>query len=127
MAFKLNIQAVPGSGVPTAQIPVTVDVADADERRVSATLPANQTNHAVATAFAHTKLLACLIYSTVPMTLETNDGGTPIQTFPIGPDKPLVWASGMPNANPFTSAVTGFFLTNVLAGEFVAYLVVDPT
>lgn len=102
--------------------------------RIAEAVPANQTNYAVACAFAVAKLVA--VYATwinadgtaTPVLLETNSGGSPQESLTLkGGGFPLAWNSDAPTAVPFAGNVTGLFVTNTTAGTLYFAALVDPT
>lgn len=58
------------------------------------------------------KLSLIYIESDQDVTLETNDGTTPQESFSLLANKPLVWHSGSHLANPFSGDITAFYFTN---------------
>lgn len=74
------------------------------------------------------KLKILLITSDGPLTLETNDGTTPTNTFTIDTDTPLVWSAGSQLANPLTADVTALYVTNAGTSSNLRILSLeDPT
>lgn len=51
------------------------------------------------------------INSDQDVTLETNDGTTPDQTFSLVANVPLVWSSDMYHSNPITDDLTALFFS----------------
>lgn len=88
-----------------------------------------QTDLQVAANFAFAKVKAVCLVCDQDMTLETNNSGTPTQTFTMKAGVPMWWTENMPVACPFTANVTNFFLTNASGanGTLKGYIDVDPT
>jgi hypothetical protein len=94
----------------------TITVTDEGTFELDVDLTSLQADKEVSAAFTLAALQSIYIYSDQDVTLETNSGSAPGDTFTIKGGKPFVWYkdSGVPN--PFTVAVTKFFLTNLYAG-----------
>lgn len=73
----------------------------------------------VAAAFAIAKLKSIIITVTEDTTLETNDGGTPVDTINLKAISAFQWGVGEERANPFTVDVTGFYFTSSDSGDAV--------
>jgi hypothetical protein len=69
-------------------------------------------NREVALEFTTAGLSAIYIVSDQDVTLETNDGTSPDDTFTLSAGKPFVWFSGCGWPCPFTEDVTALFITN---------------
>ncbi len=57
------------------------------------------------------------LHATTNLTVETNDGGTPIDTIALLANDPYIFYIGSLNANKLTTDVTGLFLTNASGGS----------
>ncbi len=95
----------------------------------SVSVPESSTDLEVAIELDVTQMEAFYLLSDVDMTLETNDGGSPVDTIALKAGKPLVWARDGYYPNPFTVDVTAFFLTTGAVGEGTLDFecIVDPT
>ncbi len=58
------------------------------------------------------QLKALMITSDQAVTLETNNATSPIDTFALKANEPLIWWTGSLFTNPLTADVTKFFVTN---------------
>ena len=63
------------------------------------------------------------------LTVETNSGSAPADTFVLTPANGLVWSYGDPNANPIGTAITSMYVTNAGTADanFVLRALHDPT
>ncbi len=50
--------------------------------------------------------------TTAEITVETNSGSSPDDTFTVKPNAPFLWTADDPFANPFTADLTDLFITN---------------
>lgn len=55
---------------------------------------------------------SAFIVSDQAVTIETNNGTTPDDTFTLVANVPLEWNESSPLANPFSADITGLFITN---------------
>lgn len=94
-------------------------------------IPSNQTDLAVAFALTIAKLKGFYMVSDVNMTVETNNGAAPDNTFTLLANQPVVWdismANWFPIADLFSANVTSLFITNTTAGTLTIRAVYDPT
>lgn len=100
-------------------------------------IPANQTNLAVAFAFANAKLKSFFAWSDVAMSVFTNEAstGTPQEKINLIAGVPYYWSltdsflgeTGDSAASPFDGNVTSLFVTNTTAGTLKIRALVDPT
>ena len=81
------------------------------------------TDELVAIAFAVAKLKSIIIKSDQDITVETNDGATPIDTINVKKAMAFQWIEGEERANPFGTDVTAFFITN--ASGFTAKVEIE--
>ena len=87
------------------------------------------TNYQIECDFVKDRLLGVMMVSDKALTIKTNSGGAPDDTFTMTADVPMFWTTGMPTSNPFTKNVSALFVTNAsgaqanLKGAFV----VEPT
>lgn len=84
------------------------------EVNVDDTIATGQTNKAVAFALDISQLKSIYIVSDVAITLKTNDGSSPQESFTLTADYPLVWylGCGLAVSALFAGDVTGLFVTN---------------
>lgn len=101
---------------------VAYDVTAEGCTTINVEIAANQTDKEIAVAFAYANLAAIILVPSVDMLLETNDGTTPDDDFPLKAGKAFVWdkENGMPN--PFTANVTKFLVTNTAAGTLKGFI-----
>lgn len=70
------------------------------------------TNKEIACAFDKDGLVEFYAVADGELTLETNDGTLPNDTFTLAANKPMHWYSGCGLPNPFSADVTALFATN---------------
>jgi hypothetical protein len=85
--------------------------ADGEANR-SITMTASQADLEVEMAFATADLVSIFILATQDTTLETNSTSAPDDTFALKAGRPFAWQKDTGIPNPFTAAVTAFYLTN---------------
>ena len=88
---------------------------------VSVAVPATTTNQLYTLAVDVSQIQSLFLYSDGVLTLKTNSTGSPDQTLVFAANMPLVWVTGMPSANPLTTDVTKFYITNATAGTLNLY------
>jgi hypothetical protein len=94
------------------------------------TIAKASTDLEIALAFAFAKLKAVIIEAVdTALTIETNSGAAPDDTFVIPAGECLFWYDGCGATCPFTDDVTAIFVTegNVAAGSLKGKLLIDPT
>jgi hypothetical protein len=82
-------------------------------------VPSPSTNLQIAIAFALAQLKSIFIFTDGPLTLETNDSGTPDDTFALDEGKVLAWDTNSLLANPFSADVEVMYATVAGGGETV--------
>ena len=87
--------------------------------KIEVAVPSPSTNLAIAIAFALTALKSIFIYADGNLTLETNDSGTPDDTFSLAAGKVLAWNTQSLLPNPFSVDVTEMFATVAGGGNTV--------
>lgn len=102
------------------------------ESQLSVPVPHGTTNMLVALAVAAAKIKGLYVVADKAMTLKTNSGGSPAQTFALAAGVPMSWILGSPLPCPITVDVTGLYLTNAGTtaaddGTLTVALLVDPT
>ena len=85
--------------------------ADAEDNRDIA-VPDSSTDLEVAITIDADQIKSLYIVSDQAVTLETNSGSAPDDTFSLVANKPLQWTTGDYHSNPITADVTSIFLTN---------------
>jgi hypothetical protein len=79
---------------------------------------ASLTDQLLACAFTAANLQSCIMVSDKGLTIETNSGSSPANTFTLKPGTPLIWSkSAAYFSNPFTSNVTAFYITTTVAAR----------
>ena len=82
---------------------------------ISLAVGASQTDLLVPTTFAVANLRSIFLLSTQNMTLETNSGSSPANTFTLTANVPFAWQYQSGITNPFGTDVTAFYVTNTTA------------
>lgn len=97
--------------------------------QVDAAVGAGVSNKQVAAAFDKDTLSQVYIVSDQDVTMETNDGTTPDDSFSLSANKPFVWYAGCGIPNPFSADVTALFFSNAGASEATVQIrvLVDAT
>ncbi len=101
----------------TAEECVTIDLS----------ISANSTDFNIACPIDISELSAIHIEVSQDMTLQTNDGATPDDTFALKAARPFTWQKNTGVPNPFTVDVTDLYVTNTTAGTFKAFIWRDAT
>lgn len=96
-------------------------------KKHEASIAANQTDKQLNIAFDKDFIDFVLIVVSQDMTLETNSGSTPGNTFALKKDRPFYWRRDCGIANPFSVDVTALFITNTTAGTFKIWVGEDVT
>ena len=75
------------------------------------------------------QLQCIVIHADQPMTLETNDGTTPDDTFGFLAGDMIDWSTSSPEPNPFTADITALYVTanGDEDGTLTIYALEDPT
>lgn len=90
---------------------------------INASFPGGSTNEPLAMTLTVANIQAIFLVSNVDLTLETNSGTSPANTINLKAGSPLVWSkSDAYFANPFTTNVTGFFITCAAAARLRGYI-----
>ena len=110
------------------------DLSAGAENNIDETIPAGANNLAVAFALDVSQLKALFMLSDKDVTVETNSGAAPINTFALKAGVPFVWntndASLRDTAGTAVATdVTGLFLTNAGASDALLQIraLLDPT
>lgn len=111
---------------------ISVQSSETNESEIafSVSCPSPSTNKEISIAFALATVKSIFIKASGPVTLETNDGSTPDDTFSLDADKPLVWNTKSGGANPFSEDVGALFATVAGGGDAVVvegYILTDVT
>ncbi len=99
------------------------------EANVSVSVPDSSTDFEITLGIDVSEIKSIVISSNQVITLETNDGTTPDDTFAITANNPLIWNVDSPAANPFSADITALFVTNASgsAATFNVRCIVDAT
>lgn len=89
------------------------------EKNVSLSVPDSTTDDQVSLAIDVSALKSIVIASDQDITVETNSGSVPDDSFTILANNPLVWNNDSPLPNPFASAVdvTDLYITNASGAD----------
>jgi hypothetical protein len=99
------------------------------EANVSVSVPDSSTDFEVTLGIDVSEIKSIIIASDQNITVETNDGTTPDDTFTIEANNPLIWNVDSPAATPFSADITALFVTNAsgAAATFNVRCLVDAT
>lgn len=88
-----------------------------------------ETDFAVAFTLDVSACKAFFMVSTQDVTIETNDGATPIDTISLVANVPYLWIDGSYHAFLLTTDVTGLFVTNDsgATAKLTVYALADPS
>jgi hypothetical protein len=107
------------------------DVTDGSELNISEPVADAAANLEIAFAAVRAKLKSFYMVADQVLTVETNDGTTPDDTFTLVADRPVTWYEGCGVAiNDFLSAdITSIFASNASGDDatLVIKAVIDPT
>lgn len=96
-------------------VPTTVE--NQGTIKIELAAPSPSTNLEIAIAFALAQLKSIFIFADGNLTLETNDGTTPDDTFALTSGKVLAWNTQSLLDNPFSVDVTAMFATVAGGGD----------
>lgn len=107
---------------------VTVKTGNA-QTSLSEDVPDSSTDLEIAFVLDVSEVKAIYIVSDQDLTLETNNGGSPVDTLSLVADEPVVWHSTSLHSNPFSTDITALFATNASGSAAVLQIEVlyDPT
>lgn len=117
----------------SAKLSKTVSASQDSETNLDVTVPAETDDHQVAVEIDVSALESLFLLSDQDVTLETNDGSTPDDTFALKANEPVYWHKDSPLPNPFASGtdVTSLFLSNQngagVTADVKARILQDPT
>jgi hypothetical protein len=97
---------------------------------VSQSVADAETDTQVTFALVEAEMQSFVVWSTVAMTLETNNGTTPDDDFTLAANKPVVWTNNGYLSNPITADITtDVFVTNASgsAGDLNIRAIIDAT
>ena len=102
---------------------------DASQTISGVSVPDSSADFFVEIAIDVSEIKSIFILSDVDMTLETNDGATPIDTINLKAGIPYIWHTDSYFTNILDTDVTGLYLTtgSVGVGTFELEVVTDPT
>ncbi len=79
---------------------------------------ASLTDQLLAMSFTVANVQSVFLVSDKGLKIETNSGGSPVDTINLKPGTPLVWSkSAAYYANPFGTNVTAFYITTTVASR----------
>ena len=88
------------------------------ELTIDQTYGASLTDQLLTIAFNYADVQSVILVSDKGLTIETNSGSSPSNTFVLKAATPLVWSkSAAYFANPFTANVTAFYITTTAAAR----------
>ena len=99
------------------------------QQSISESVPDSSSDFFVAFSCDVSEIKSIFILSAVDMTLETNDGATPIDTINLKAGIPYIWHTDSYFTNLLGTDVTALYLTtgSVGAGTFQLEVITDPT
>ena len=108
------------------------DNQSAGERHdISESVPDSSTDLAITWSADVSEVKSLMILSDQALTLETNDGTTPTDTFTLVANEPIIWTAGAPGSPscPLTADVTALYATNASgsAATLTINMIQDPT
>lgn len=108
-----------------------VDAQSAGEvHNISESIADSTTDGLVAFTYDFSQGKTFLMWSTVAMTVKTNNAGSPIQTFTLVANVPIIWSAGQASAvNPITTDITALYVSNASGGAGILNIraLQDPT
>lgn len=75
-------------------------------------VPDSSTDLQVVMGVDISEIKSAFVVSDQDVTIETNDGTTPADTFAMNANRPLDWDDESPVSNPFSADITGLYITN---------------
>ena len=98
---------------------------------LSESIPDSSTDLSVNWTADVSEVKSLLIVSNYAVTVETNSGSSPADTFTLVANEPIIWSASQPGspACPLTTDVTGLFITNSSgsAALLTIKMIQDPT
>ncbi len=93
------------------------------------TIPADETNYPLSANFAVADLKQLFMMASRGVTLKTNDGTTPDDTFTLPEKEPTHWAVDNNIVCPITQDVTGWFVDTPAGADTVLTIeaLIDPS
>ena len=82
------------------------------ELGVNDSVAASTTNKHYAVAVTKTQIVAMVLYASKAVTIKTNSSSTPQETITLADGAQITWYSTSTATCPFSSDVTGFYVTN---------------
>jgi hypothetical protein len=118
---------ISGTGISALADTVSVTVADAVDQ-YDVTIPALSVDFNVAVSMDVSELKFVYITADAAMTIETNDGASPVHTLTLVADEPYVWTHKANLVNKFvTTDVTSFKVTSTAGGTLKVRVGYDST
>ena len=114
----------------------SASISSGNNRSIDESIPDSSTDLLINETVDKTALQSFIMVCDQQITVETNNAGTPQETFILKANDPLVWRKGGNQregddypVNPFTADVTAFYVTNLSgsAAQFKMEILQDPT
>jgi hypothetical protein len=120
----LTKRVAPGAGT---QISKAIENTGGLEANLSESIAASQTNLQLNYALDVSAVKSFYMVASVDMLVETNSGGSPVDTINLRANEPYDWHVNAYNTFKFGTDITALFITNTLAGTLEIRCVVDVT
>lgn len=119
-------------GLGSSRIEKIAAVPAGAEYNIDETIGAAASDAAVACALDVSQIKSLFIVADAAMTLETNDGGAPVNTITLQANIPFLWIVGDAPlrdtaGGAITTDITGLFVTSAAGGLLQIRALVDPT
>jgi hypothetical protein len=101
----------------TAGVSTRKQITSDSEINVDVVIASATTNGQIVCAIDISELKSIVLNSTKDVTVKTNDGSSPDDTFTLKANNPLVWNSESPTANPFSADITDLYVTNASGAD----------
>ena len=115
MAFTHTVTRTVDTGGGTVSKTNTYSADGRESREI--TVPDSATDQLVNLSIDVSQIKSLYIVSSKDITLETNSGGTPVDTVNLLADKPLLWQNDSYYTNLFGTDITAFYFTNASGAE----------
>jgi len=115
MSITHTIQTTWENG--TSAVSTRKQVTSDSEINVDVVIASATTNGQIVCAIDISELKSIVLNSTKDVTVKTNDGSTPDDTFTLKANNPLVWNNESPTANPFSADITDLYVTNASGAD----------
>jgi hypothetical protein len=94
---------------------------------INEAIPASQTDLEITFPLDVSAVLAFFAICDQDIVIETNDGGSPVDTITLTAGVPYWWRVGSAEAFALGTDVTSIFVTNTNAGTLKIQAILDPT